>query len=821
MLRVRIDSREVEVTPVALAQMMLDGMVSRHHLTKASDGAAERPLEFALDPLHCEVLAAELLRRLRSMYASDVTSYDIDDLRGRIEALCQWHWRVPEVRARLLWVAAWLNELTGRMDAAVGYYDAFLRVRCHEVPLRLLAYNNRGVLRVRLGRGEGVADLARAAIVTEPGGGESERSAGLPAACFNLLNLINVAAPPNALSEVVDEELVDFFAQLPEDVAGWWLGSEARERPASDGTSSSENEKLESPKVRSILRDSSCLRLNKLTANLVGRAMRLTEGTTLESSEHAQQTSCRLSLWAGEAEGGDAPDRSVEAASLLLADAIPSALVTDEGPGRRVEQLAQEELAEIEDLVAGGNHELARSRLEVQRRVLAALNHRQRFSNLLAQVDAQLQRIAREKKELEQLELQRTCGNLVAEMEQFCKLTSLSEAVRRLGPLKQRLQSHRARTSDEVAGLLDELAQRLERHVVQLRRCEVRKRVHLPLGQLRESWPADWAVPVPEAAYAALAECHINDPESQVEDWPALKDQLDAHQAQYCLRKALAELPSDQVSWDQIETALADALSLAPELWLTVAPLFGLRPPHNDKNGTETKMEVCTALESAAARLWHESQSAPEHRRERLFQRAGALLGRVFRLLRGDVRRFVRLWECLEMTLATALVAAGEDVIAEVETLARTCLDHWPAGRTEVPTRADPRNPVRLFWESCEKVRALALAERLLGEQPAALKEAGKQVVRALRLGLETAEQFKRAAACIYLAEYSQDDAAPMQRQVLARLDEWVEGMVIDPKQFTGPESIVNALVVIRADVVVAPSASDAERTDATDRPEG
>ncbi|MEA1952358.1 MAG: hypothetical protein U9N87_13340, partial [Planctomycetota bacterium] len=501
----RIDSREVEVTPVALAQMMLDGTVSRHHLTKASDGAAERPLEYALDPPHCEVLAAELLRRLRSLYAPDVTSYDIDDLRVRIEALCQWHWREPAVRARLLWVAAWLNELTDRMDAAVGYYDAFLRVRCHEAPLRLLAYNNRGVLRLRLGRSEGVADVARAAIVTEPGDAGSERSAGLPAACFNLLNLINAAAPTGALSEIVDEELVDFFAQLPEDLAGWWLGSEAMGMPGPAGSSSSQDENIELPKVRSILRDSGCLRLNKLTANLAGRAMRLTDGTALESSQHPRPKALRLSLWAGDAEGGNAPegrgprgeggagddpDRYAEAAGLLLADEIPLALVRDEGPGRRVEQLAHEELAEIEDLVAGGHHELAQSRLEVQRRVLAAMNHRQRLSNLLGEVDAQLERIAREKKELEQLELQRTCGNLVAEMEQFCKLTSLSQAERRLGPLKQRLQSHRARTSDEVAGLLDELAHRVERHVVQLRCSEVRRRVRLPLRQLRESWPA-------------------------------------------------------------------------------------------------------------------------------------------------------------------------------------------------------------------------------------------------------------------------------------------------------------------------------------------
>ena len=107
MLRVRIDSREVEVVPVTLAQMVLDGALGRHHLTKASDGAAERPLEYALDPPHCEALAAELLRRLQALYVPEEgASYDIDALRTRVEALSQWHWREPDSRARLLWVAA-------------------------------------------------------------------------------------------------------------------------------------------------------------------------------------------------------------------------------------------------------------------------------------------------------------------------------------------------------------------------------------------------------------------------------------------------------------------------------------------------------------------------------------------------------------------------------------------------------------------------------------------------------------------------------------------------------------------------------------------
>ena len=839
MLRVRIDSREVEVMPGALAQMMLDGDVSRHHLAKASDGAAERPLEYALDPPHCEALTGELLKRLRAMYASELAVSDIDNIRVRIEALCQWHWREPDTRARLLWVGAWLNELAGRIDVAVTYYSNFLRLRCRESHLRLLAYNNRGVLRLRLGRREGVGDLARAAMVAEPGAKGPEYAAGLPAACFNLLNLINAAVQTESLSEVVDEELSEFFAQLPGAVAWRWLGGNVKRPSGSEVTLPAPHNGAAAGVGRPILRHPDCRSLNRLTSNLAAGAMGLTNGMAVESNGSVRPKGCRLSLWSGDTNGDTVPggndaadsgtvaddfNRYADAASLLLADEIPSTLVGDRGPGGRVEQLAEEELAVIENLVACGSHDLARSRLEVQRRVLVALNRRDRLASLIAQVDGLLARIARAKREQEQLELQRACGNLVSETEQFCKLTSLAQAERGAGSLTRRLQASRAEASDEVAGLLEELIRRVEQHVVQLRRSEVEARVGAPLQQLRERWPTDWAVPVPEAAYRALAECLVNDPQSQVEDWSVMKDQLDAHHAQYCLRKALAELPGDRVSWEEIETVLVDALSLAPELWLTAAPLFGLVGCHNGQNGTETGPAVRTALESVAGRRWRDlrsdSASAAQDQTRHLFQRANALLERTFRALREDVQRFVCLWQCLEKTLVPALATAGTEVIGEVEALARTCLDHWPAGQTDVPTRADPRNPVRLFMESCEKARRLTEAERLLGEPTPAPAQARDHIVRALRLGLDTIEQCKRAAACLYLIEYAQEDTAPTQRQVLARLDEWVEGLVIDTEPFRGQEQIERALVTIRADVLVTGPASDADRTETPGHPD-
>lgn len=838
MLRVRIDSREVEVTPVSLARLVLDGKAGRHDLTKTPGGAAERPLEYAVEPPHCEALTTELLRRLRSMYAPESGAQDIEDLRTCVESLCQWRWHEAGTRARILWAAAWLNELTGRLDAAVAYYDVFLRARCRESHLRVLAYNNRGALRIRLGRREGVADLMRSAIVTEPMPTRVDRLTGLPEACFNLLNLINVALEATVLTEAVDEEVSEFLAQLPNDLRRLWLGAElvdgvgetGRLREASSGGLSPCDEAGDEPSERLlILRDPTYRSVNRLTLNLAAGAAGLTRGPARVSENHSEPTACQLFLWAN---GGDSDvrqmgqrngggwslrrehNRYAEAASLLLAGDIPSALIGQKSPGSRAEQLAQEELAEIENLVSAGNYELARSRLEVQRKVLVALNRRRQLAGLLEQVDTQLRWIAQSEKELEQLDFQRVCGRLVSEIEHFCQLDRLAQAERALRPLRRKLEHYKAQApgDEAVMGLLDELTSRAERHMRKLRRSEAGARVRDPLRALRENWPSDWAVPVPESAYAALAECHINDPEGQIEDWAGLKDQLDAHQAQYCLRKALAELPADRLSWDEIEMVLGDALSLAPDLWLTVAPLFGLLVPVDDKRGSEGRDHIRTALESAAGRLLHEYPSAlpdsGEDAQHSLLQRAQSLVARVCRQVQGDAGRFVRFWQCVEQTLSSAAATGTEQTIAESEAIAGTCLDYWPAGQPTTPMRADPRHPVRVFLESCEKARCLVQAERLLGEQPSSANEARAHLDRALHLGLETADQLRRAATAMYLIMYGPEDSARVQRQVLVRLDEWAEGATAGAEQCVDEAGILDALAAIRRDVLGAQPAS-------------
>jgi len=829
MLRVRVDNHEMKVMPISLAQMVFDGKVDRHNPSKPSDTATEQPLEHAVSGPYFEALTEELLVRLRSMYARAGSREEIDTLRTRVESLCQWHCDPPEMRARILWGAAWLNELTDRFENAVGYYDAFLQTRCHEPHLRLLAYNNRGVLRIRLGRLDGIQDLARSAIPGEPGATTATPATGLPTACFNLLNVIDVALEIDGLTRVVDAELTEYFLQLPEQTRNLWLGAESTPSdgahaivsPSTDTASHTSQAETQSLQW-SLLGDPNHGVVNRLAARLACEALLLDDLQPIDGTED-EQLSCRLLLWGDrrssalrgntqhhEADNGlssQTPVHHTDAAALLLSNEIPSSLTGRESPAQQAEHIAQEELAEIEGLVATGHFELARSRLQIQRRVLSTLDRRDHCGGLLARVDAELLWIQRAEKELEQLRLQRVCASLVAELEQFCRLASLAPAERQMQDLKGRLDERKADlapgTETELRGLLDELSLRAERHLERLRRLDVRKRIRESLRQLRTNWPADWTAPVPDTAYAALAQCHLNDPGCQIEDWPRLQEQLDAHQAHHQLRIALAALPGEDLSSAKMEAILAETLSLHPDLWRTIAPLFGLAGNPSCDTTPKTAADLRTALEAAARRLLHSpSSDAEDHSRSNrceLLSRAGSLLDRAFRRLHGTPQRFVRLWDCVQNTLKPVLADATVELIAEIEQVARKCLGQWPAAETGTATRSDPRNPVRRFLESCEKVRCLAMAEHLLDTEPERTKDAREQITWAVRMGLDGRDQVRRATTGMYLAGLSTQDPPRLQRQLLDSIDVWAEGLMDEAVHQVGEREIANRIAEIRA----------------------
>jgi hypothetical protein len=862
MLCVRINGRDVETTPVSLARMVFDGQVERSSPSRASGAESEQSLEQSLGSSHCEALTCELLLRLRSMYSLDVAAVDTQDLRRRVEDLCQWRWANPQVTARFFWAAGWLNDLADRSENAVRFYDAFLQMSTCDSLLRLLAYNNRGVLRIRFGRLEGVQDLARAAIpdrdsgdadgdVGAPAGRPATTTAhgrgrdaapgrspasGLPAACLNLLNLINVALGAENLRQAIDEELVDFLARLPDETRALWLGPSPRAgHPAeTDG---------------SILCAAGFQRLNRVTTRLAARARRLAPAESQDVAKWLSPAFFRpaLSLWECRSDSAvpGPPDRTsrmaeawrgprapvsspaarapdcTEAASLLLSDEIPSVLVRRESPLSRAEQFAHEELAEIESHLALNRYELARERLQTQRRILSSLNRGERFAGLLARVDAQLERITQLEAQKGRLEFQRSCARLIAEVEEFCRITDLCRAETVLHDLNLKLQELKAQSAQpdggQAVGLLDELNARIARHRQRLERIEIRRRIRGPLRQVRENWPKDWMSPVSDSAYQAVALCYLNDPNGWVRNWSQLREQLDAHQGQYHLRAALTALQSQRVAWSRVEDDLTRALSLKPDLWLTAAPLFGLSCSAAPGATPQTRAAEHRALQAAAGRLFaslsQPAGQASEGRDSDPLGRASHLLERTFRAVAPDGQRALQLWRHVEATLSSLLTAGDPTAMTEAAALADRCLDHWPAGQATLPGPADPRHPVNLFLESCARARCLIQAEQLLNARPPRLEEAQSRYREFFDLGPGTRDQFRRAVTGLYLARFCREDAAPAQRGVLAALETWVETMAPAVRQGIRAQDVMRETETVRMAVVAQAVASATDRT--------
>ncbi len=806
MLRIRIDGQDVETTPTSLAKLVFDGKVDQHSPTRLPGGTAEQPLEQSLGSPHGEALTTELHRRLQMMCSMDATAVDIQELCARVEGLCQWRWGNSPVAARFVWAAAWLNELADRAKKAVEFYDAFLLLPSGESHLRLLALNNRGVLRLQLGRLEGVQDLARAAMpnfgsrisdcgleIRDAGPGlgrltfdanppsaiHNPQLAGLPAACFNLLNLINISFGVADLLQAVDEELTDYFSRLPEDLRTLWLGQfsepdnpDSREGPSDLSPAGTRQDLL-------ILRDPTYRHLNALVTRLSAQARGLAPDSRRPLG-HASSVFRQLSLWdcrlngdhpgpeeATGDEGRSGPgqhERYAEAAGLLLSDDIPSVLVRPESPLARMEQSAREELAVTEGLLAAGRYEPAKSRLQVQRKVLLSLEARGGLAAILARVEAQLEKVATLETQEVQLRFQQACARLIAEVQEFCTLTDMGRAQSRLPDLQRRLQQFKTQPSSpagaETVGLLDELGTRLQRHMDGLRRVQTEILIGEPLQHVRQNRPSEPTVPVPASVYQALAQCRLHDPQGCIEDWAALEEQLNAHQAQYHARRALSVLQSSPGAWDQVQDDLAEALKYDPSAWLRLSSLFGW--------GTGAG----GGKDAHGANLPTVSRSSSF-----TIDQAGLLLGRVLRQFGADARGCLCLWRHVEMTLSPALAGGDAETLTQARLLAEKCLDFWPAGSAEVPGRADPRHPVNRFLEACEKARCLIEAEQLLEARPPRLEEAKRHLAGILQSGVDTRDQLRRIVTGFYLAQCREKDSPSVQRQVLADLEAWAQAV--------------------------------------------
>ncbi len=169
------------------------------------------------------------------MCTLDASAVDVQELCTRVEDLCQWRWPNPPLAARFFWTAGWLNELVDRSKSALDFYDAFLLMPSREQSPAAAgpeqpggAADSPGPARWRGGPGTGGDRRFRIAncglrIERDARAAANTAIRWFPAACFNLLNLINVSLGAADLLRAVDEELMAFFSRLPADVRarGW------------------------------------------------------------------------------------------------------------------------------------------------------------------------------------------------------------------------------------------------------------------------------------------------------------------------------------------------------------------------------------------------------------------------------------------------------------------------------------------------------------------------------------------------------------------------------------------------------------------------
>jgi hypothetical protein len=103
------------------------------------------------------------------------------------------------------------------------------------------------------------------------------------------------------------------------------------------------------------------------------------------------------------------------------------------------------------------------------------------------------------------------------------------------------------------------------------------------------------------------------------------------------------------------------------------------------------------------------------------------------------------------------------------------CLDACPLHAAGLAARSDPRNPLVLLLEECDRAQELGWAEKMLNAKEPDRQQAEEHFRRALAMGLTDIEQFRRAVVGLYLARYGADDPPALQREILAGLERWVD----------------------------------------------
>lgn len=834
MLSIQIDGEWVQADDQSLAEWMLDGRVEE--LTPTRDptkSQAACPLIESLQPSQLEVFTHRVMERLPGMYVAGPDSISLTALRERMSRLRSWNWADHLTRGRLEWLDGWLSELAGSVDWAVKSYDAYLRGLAQEPVLGLLAHNNRGVLRILLRQAEGVRDLACAAIPPDDNGALAE-DLRLPAACFNLLNLLTHALNRHPLCDQVEDVLVDFMIQLPRRARERCLGPDLLEIQEPDDAGppaqKADQQGAEGPaagahdadpgqrtarqsrqrKRLRILKDPSFVRLTRLVVYLADGAAGIVpnqdEPCTMEA------VASQLRLWTPESTQGTAGlgaairerrrrrsrlDECAEAASLLYASDVPPSLVPGDGSISWVKQYTDRAFGLAEEYCRNSEYKLAERTLASLSEALVSSSSDPMVETLTEEIAQHLEEVRQRARAQAQLELYQTSTDLVRRVSLFCGRTDLCQAEFDADVLNQQINKLRERlagedvSEGEALALVGDLPQRIQRHLDKLRREDIEQRIGKLREQLHASVPRHWREPVSREAYEALRKCQANDPHCLVEDWRAWRSRLDKHQAQYHFRQALADITDGSGDGQEAQDMLDQALGFDPSLTPASASLYcvlALRKLKEPSEGlANTKADILRAARELLQLepLGSDAMWSPVVRTS-LVQEACVLLERLIGAYHGLDAELDELWQALERGFAPAFSEAPPVILREILTVVDACLKACPVHSSGGMSRMDPRNRLYVLQRTCQKVLLTAEGEEALhvGRREDATSRF-TQVIESLGrdalAGDQDGQLLRRTVSGLYLSEFGGQDPLYTQRRILDEMDRWVE-------QIRGPD---------------------------------
>lgn len=817
MLEVQIGDEWKALGARDVARAVLDGGLERSSPARNRlQHRGEGPLDQLLDPLHRDAISQELLSRLHLLYLRGPSAFESAPLRERLKALGDFGWDDPVLSGRVLWLSAWIEELRGSWQKAIHLYSTFLDQAEPEPVLRLLAYNNRGVLRCRFGRPGGVLDLGRAAFSMDL---HSETSR-LPAACFNLLNLVNVAFRSESLRVQVDRALVEVFVRLPPPIRRRWIGPDPvpegaeagalPRRAEGDGARAADRESSNFAAGRlreklTILSVSSLERLNFFTSQLA-RAARdmapLPRPDRRDIRAYREAIVRQLLLWRARpqadvaGEGSSEPDAPsytahlhevAEAASLLYARQVPSSLRPEEGSVNWLERKLREVLRRVSRHLDKREYDLAERFL---RSVIAEAPEdapdprvrslRYRAIEELETVKAHEQNQREQEIHMRWERLSRTVDEIRAEKNLYRARQRWNDLASEYEWLREALES---RSGDRRDRFLRDLVGTVEEHLEELERRELEKRLLGARARFFDLRPSSWNTPVSAECWRALAECRLQDPNGIIQDWAILESELRAHDARHLFERAIAILcgSADPEDTRPVEDVLAAALASDRSLASACAPVLGLLHLPGLRDEPERAKEIRDALVGAARTLVETvplagDEGEPVLRSVRVQRAAGTLRRLLEGILCFETReRVASISKALADGFEKALAEAEPERIDEIEVMITACLDVSPDVRGGTAARSDPRNPLAILLEDCSRLRALGLAERALNAREPRIDEAAALFHRALDARLRSASQLRRAVVGCYLSDCGRDDSSEEKRRVLDHLEEWVD----------------------------------------------